>query len=808
LKRNTKFFGLLIGAVLFSYLVFNFLSGKGSSDPMPVLASAQDRASTILKRAQQAKEDIFILAKSDPLGKETTKEEEKPAVDEPAAVFPIYGNLWGKEEIPELRDFSKWADEYTKFPQRTQQRIDQGVELAKVRREIMRDLIEMDPEAALASSSPRDVREQLPRAVLNHSERHINGIGDMDVQVVTPEAGSEFNGSRIERFVRLHGGTYQAHVFGQMRGFGSVNEFYLHGVSISGHLALSDTPMRPMELGEPLVAGKNVQAGHPVSRNIANLLRGERVGPFFAEGKEGYNCLCCGAAQWDDYGAYLSEVAASGGPPVAAAIGRAYNNTGAKKLLLIPVEFPDKIGSPWSSTTVRDSRITEIKDYFSTASYGVFSLPTVDVAPLQLMDNNSTSYPRTDAGLVDLKDHATTKATAAGYDEADYEFVHIVLNHNAWAEAGLGEVGGKFSGIDGTRGGTEQDQITGIYIHELGHNLGLWHANGWDSETPTPDDANGSLEEYYYLFDHMGFSGTHDYDQMHFNASFKNALDWLPDSYVTTLSDGDADTPVNLYAMDQTQVSGRTYAVKLDTGVSLGSNTDLDYWIEFRSRYPANSTLDDGVLVYLSNDAHDQYALKLLDMNPVTSTFNDAGLDMSESFSIAGGRWKITVNSQSGSGADSYLTVSFEDVRAPAITTQPADTSAKYGTSVTLSVSATGPGLMSYQWHMDGTALSGETNSTLTISDFQEPNKGDYHVVITNSFGTATSSTATLSESTGGGGGGSGGGCGSMPPVNLMVIGWFGLLFSRLFLWFNFGVNRTSASTSTPKTKKAGGIIA
>ena len=130
------------------------------------------------------------------------------------------------------------------------------------------------------------------------------------------------------------------------------------------------------------------------------------------------------------------------------------------------------------------------------------------------------------------------------------------------------------------------------------------------------------------------------------------------------------------------------------------------------------------------------------------------------------------------------------------ITKQHYYNSSKYGTSVTLSVSATGPSL-SYQWHKDGTALAGETNSTLAISDFQEANKGDYHVVVTNAYGTATSSTATLSESAGGGGGG---GCGSMPPVNLVVIGWFSLLFSRLCLWLNFGAPGTSQAT--PKIKK------
>jgi uncharacterized protein YceK len=796
LKTKTKQYGLLFGAFLFSCLLFIFLSGKGSSNPGLVQSSAQDRVGAIRKLAKQAQKDI-VSSKSDSLAGKKAKEKEE--AEESEVGFPVYGNHWGKEIIPELRDFSKWADEYTKSPQRTKEQVDEGVERAKARREIMRTLIEMDPEAALASAIPRDIRVHLPREVLDHSEEHVAGIGNMSVKVFTPETGANGVGPLVKRMARVAGDKYQAHVYGQMKGFGTVDELYLHGVAVEDQLAVAETPMRPLEVGEPLVANKPVQADHPVGRTIANQVRSEGIGPFFAEGKNGYGCLCCKAAAWDDYDAYFKAAAGGSGLKMAA-IGRAYNNTGAKKLLLIPVEFPDKTGSPWSAASVGASRASDIQTYFNAVSYGNFTLPTIDTATLQTMDNNASYYTTSHGGTDGddlLRDHAIAKALTAGYDKDDYEFVSIVINHNLYSWAGLGQMGSKYHWIDGTTSGSELDQETTIYTHELGHNLGLYHANAWDSATTTADDTNGTHVEYGHEFDVMGDTYTYTYDQLHYNASFKHALDWLPDSSVTTLTSSSANATLDLHAMDQTHVGGRVYAVKIDTGITLGTSSDLDYWVEFRSRYPSVSTLDDGVLIYTSNDAHTDTALKLLDMTPSTSTFSDAGLDLGETFTTADSRFTITVNSQSGSGASSLVNISITDARsAPFITSHPASSAVKYSNSVTLSVSAAGTGL-TYQWYKESAALSGETNSTLVISDFQADNKGDYYVTVTNTYGSTTSNTATLSQDTGGGGGG---GCGSMPPVNLVVIGWFSLFFSRLCLWLNFGAPRTSQAI--PKTKK------
>jgi len=81
---------------------------------------------------------------------------------------------------------------------------------------------------------------------------------------------------------------------------------------------------------------------------------------------------------------------------------------------------------------------------------------------------------------------------------------------------------------------------------------------------------------------------------------------------------------------------------------------------------------------------------------------------------------------------------------SPAISTQPVAQSAVVGASVTFSVVAAGTPAPTYQWRKDGAAISGATNSTLTIASAQVANAGVYSVTITNSAGSVTSNGVTL----------------------------------------------------------------
>lgn len=84
----------------------------------------------------------------------------------------------------------------------------------------------------------------------------------------------------------------------------------------------------------------------------------------------------------------------------------------------------------------------------------------------------------------------------------------------------------------------------------------------------------------------------------------------------------------------------------------------------------------------------------------------------------------------------------------PRITVQPTNASFFSGEDATLGVVAAGSAPLRYQWHLNGVApVANATNSALTVPNVQAGNAGSYHVTISNSLGSATSSSATLGVS-------------------------------------------------------------
>ncbi len=124
---------------------------------------------------------------------------------------------------------------------------------------------------------------------------------------------------------------------------------------------------------------------------------------------------------------------------------------------------------------------------------------------------------------------------------------------------------------------------------------------------------------------------------------------------------------------------------------------------------------------------------------------------------------------------------------APTITTQPASVTVAAGSSATFSVTATGTGTLSFQWFFNNNAITGATNFVYTVNNAQSFNAGNYHCVISNSIGSVTSNTVTLTvnaapppPSGGGGGGGGGGGAPSAWFLAaLLLVGASRLLFTR-----------------------------
>jgi hypothetical protein len=108
----------------------------------------------------------------------------------------------------------------------------------------------------------------------------------------------------------------------------------------------------------------------------------------------------------------------------------------------------------------------------------------------------------------------------------------------------------------------------------------------------------------------------------------------------------------------------------------------------------------------------------------------------------AGGTFTIAGGKVSGYTAEAVL-----PVFPPSISSQPTNQTVALNNNATFSVSSSGTLPLYYQWMANSSCAAGGTNSTLTVSNASFADIGNYLVVITNAYGSVTSSVATLALS-------------------------------------------------------------
>jgi outer membrane protein assembly factor BamB/subtilisin family serine protease len=82
-----------------------------------------------------------------------------------------------------------------------------------------------------------------------------------------------------------------------------------------------------------------------------------------------------------------------------------------------------------------------------------------------------------------------------------------------------------------------------------------------------------------------------------------------------------------------------------------------------------------------------------------------------------------------------------------AITSQPASQTVAPGAPFTLSASATGPGILSYQWNLNGAPIAGAVGPAYTVSSASALNAGSYTVTVTSGSLSVTSAAAVVAVS-------------------------------------------------------------
>lgn len=109
------------------------------------------------------------------------------------------------------------------------------------------------------------------------------------------------------------------------------------------------------------------------------------------------------------------------------------------------------------------------------------------------------------------------------------------------------------------------------------------------------------------------------------------------------------------------------------------------------------------------------------------------------------GSYFVVITNAFGSITSSPALLTITNSTAPpALTLQPQNQSGIVSNTVAFTASATGALPLSYQWFFNSNLLGGATSPTLTLPNVQLSAAGNYFLVVTNNFGSLTSSIATL----------------------------------------------------------------
>lgn len=122
-----------------------------------------------------------------------------------------------------------------------------------------------------------------------------------------------------------------------------------------------------------------------------------------------------------------------------------------------------------------------------------------------------------------------------------------------------------------------------VMVHELGHALGVYHANGWDCGDKALYN-NCSHIEYGNYFDAMGSGGF----SLHFNALYKELLGWLPPTRIKSLAPG---VITNIFPLENAK------DVVLLKVPETANSTNTPYYLEYRQGVGFDKNLNNSELL-------------------------------------------------------------------------------------------------------------------------------------------------------------------------------------------------------------------
>ena len=587
-----------------------------------------------------------------------------------------------------IADFGQWLARYEAAAANDRPSlVAEGVRLAKRREPAMRRLIVTQPRLALQHAVSRLAK--LPEPIARHIERHAEGLAESTVTVACGGPGHRH--CTVERSLELNGQRLTPRWLGRRAHLGSKRGLPVHGIVLDGQMAVADEPARELSAAEKSALGL------APDRTVLSLA-GER---------RAFDSALVAAA-WQQQLIAAEQVL---GPavrlrPLAKRKPSVAWTTGKKRVLFIRVDFSDREGNPLNDEAVAFS-MKRTNEFLGDNSYGKFTIETTLVPGVLRMPKPAAWYvaepeSRDDILLAAGRDAA--KALDAKYNYRDHDLYIVCFDSifDGWAgKARVGTIGLWLNG------GFSNDTIQ----HEIGHNLGLYHANAW---VPSQDDSpigTGDHEEYGDPYDNMGNFSPYG----HYNVYFKNYLSWIPNTSVKSVS---RTGTYRVKTHDHREAGIGVRALKV------GKNSGRDYWVGVRHWLVGEEIalrwgLKSGS--WMNGDGS-----LLLDMTPETrrafeeSQPRDHSLQMGNTFHDSSRKMSLTPVARGGDGNKLWVDMrvvygSVASNRAPSVSIDGVSVNGKVGEPFSLTASGSDPDndALFYRWDFgDGSdAAFGKTVS-------------------------------------------------------------------------------------------------
>jgi hypothetical protein len=297
---------------------------------------------------------------------------------------------------------------------------------------------------------------------------------------------------------------------------------------------------------------------------------------------------------------------------------------GEIKTLVLLVRYQNSYAERYTAEDVHNQIFGWINDFMKEASYGKISF-TGDVSGWHTLPRD-TNLPGVTGCAFPTDAEKAKILVQEGIDITQYDSAIILASCAKGGFANLFRVmiNGEVHLLPGVLMGVGDDFLepfdfftfpfntfSSTISHELGHNLGLWHATYWWCKDSAIYNDNCEFVEYGNGFDTMGLGG---HGSKHFNVHSKSEiLGWLDESSMLTIDKS------GTYTLNPLAASSGVRGARIKTA----DGKKTPFFVEFRQPIGFDGNLDtpqyasnkNGIFIYHWRPELYKYPL-LLDMTP------------------------------------------------------------------------------------------------------------------------------------------------------------------------------------------------